>query len=217
MSQIDLGTYKELTIRQQTEIAEFFGFETRNKYGLYTSDGQLVGHAAEQGKGFFGLLMRQFFGHWRKFDIHIFNSDRRVEMIAHHPFRWIFQRLEIKNPTTGKKIGAIQQRFAIFSKRFDVEDENGRVFMEVSSPIWKLWTFEFYPANGSSRVLAIIKKRWSGILWEALTDKDRFSIEIQDQNLNESARKILVAAGLFIDLQYYENKAKLHRSSSLDQ
>ena len=72
-------------------------------------------------KGFLGMIFRQILGHWRKFDIHFFGPDRQPYMIAHHPFRFFFQRLEVTTPD-GKFLGAVQQRFAIFRKRFDIEN-----------------------------------------------------------------------------------------------
>ncbi len=46
--------------------------------------------------------------------------------------------------------------------------------MEVASSIWKLWTFPFI-AGGAE--VASVKKKWSGILSEAFTDRDKFQVE----------------------------------------
>ena len=42
-------------------------------------------------------------------------------MTARHPFRLFFQRLEVFDEA-GVFVGAIQQRFSILTKRFDVQD-----------------------------------------------------------------------------------------------
>ncbi len=197
-------SHNELLIVQRHELAELFGYETRNKYSIETPNGEPLGFAAEQQKGFLGFLIRQFLGHWRKFEIHFFNADRSLAYRAVHPFRWFFQRLEVYD-VTGGYLGALQQRFAIFSKKLDVEDANGRVLMEVSSPLWRIWTFEF--KKNISRVVARIEKKWSGALSEMFTDKDRFRVTFVNPDLTETERTLLIAAGVFIDLQYFERKA----------
>src|SRR5688572_26205255 len=52
-----LRSQNELYVRQSHELAELLGFETRNKYGIYTSDQRQVGFVAEQSKGILGFLL----------------------------------------------------------------------------------------------------------------------------------------------------------------
>jgi hypothetical protein len=89
--------HKSLYIQQKLELAELAGFETRNKYIIETESGDLVGFAAEQQKTWFGFLLRQILGHLREFTIVFFDHNKIEFMTAYHPFRFIFQRLEIKN------------------------------------------------------------------------------------------------------------------------
>ncbi len=127
--------------------------------------------------------------------------DRQPVMRATHPFRIYFQRLEVQD-AAGKPLGALQRRFALLSKRFDVEDAGGRVVLEVSSPIWRLWTFVFMRGGAEA---ARIEKKWAGLLTEALTDKDRFRIAFTGA-VPLAERQLLLAAAIFIDLQYFEKK-----------
>lgn len=191
-------------LRQRRELAELFGFETRNKYSLETEDGTALGFAAEQQKGLLGLLLRQFLGHWRRFEIHFFDSQRQLLFKAVHPFRWIFQRLEVVD-SQGARLGALQQRFSIFRKSFDVEDATGQVVLEVRSGFLSFWTFVF-EARGRER--AVVEKKWSGLLREVFTDSDHFRLRFTDPSLTPEERMLLLAAGLFIDLQYFEAKAR---------
>lgn len=124
MTEIDLLAVDRVSIRQMHELGELLGFETRNKYQISNEEGLLMGFAAKQQKGLFGFLFRQYLGHWRSFDIHFFDSNRNLVMVAHHPFRWFFERIEVRYQD-GRGIGAIQKRFAFFNKRFDVENERG--------------------------------------------------------------------------------------------
>ena len=194
-----------LIVRQRKELSELLGFESRNKYEVRTESGLVIGFAAEQQKGLLGFLVRQLLGHWRRFDLHIFDAERRASMIARHPFRLLFQRMEVIDAFTSRTIGAFQQRFAFFHKKFDVEAPDGRVLMEVASPLWRIWTFPF-TTDGRER--AVIAKKWSGVLKELVTDADNFAIHFADPTLRLDERKLLMAAALFIDLQYFERKAR---------
>lgn len=189
-------------IVQRRELAELFGIETRNKYAIEVN-GAPVAFAAEQGKGGLAFLARMFFGHWRTFEIHFFDNARQLVLRALHPFRFMFQRLEV-SAADGRPLGAIQQRFSIISKRFDVTDPSGRLLLSVSSPIWRPWTFQF---ERDGRPLARVEKKWSGMLREAFTDADRFRVAFTSAELGLAERSLVLAAAIFIDLQYFERKA----------
>lgn len=195
---------REFRFRQIHELAELFGFETRNRYALQHTDGRPVAYAAEQQKGFWGFVSRQFLGHWRRFDIHVYNEKREEALILKHPFRWFFQRLEIFD-ASGAMIGAIQQRFAFITKSFDVEDARGKVRYQVRSGFFKFWTFEL---TKHGREVATVRKVWSGLFTEAFTDKDNFQLLMDGPNLDQEDRILILAAALFVDLQYFERKAR---------
>jgi uncharacterized protein YxjI len=192
----------EIVIAQKKELAELFGFETRNKYAIETNGAQFA-FAAEQGKGGLAFLARMFMGHWRTFEIHFFDDARQLVLRAVHPFRWFFQRLEV-SLADGRPLGAIQQRFAVFSKKFDVTDPSGRLLLSVSSPFWRPWTFVF---EREGRALARVEKKWTGMLTEMFTDADRFRVAFESPELGLEERSLVLAAGIFIDLQYFEKKA----------
>ena len=192
----------EIMIVQRRELAELFGIETRNKYSI-EANGAPFAFAAEQGKGGLAFLARMFVGHWRTFEIHFFDNSRQLVLRVVHPFRFMFQRLEVSS-AAGRMIGAIQQRFAIFSKRFDVTDATGRLLLSVRSPLWRPWTFSF---ERDGRELARVEKKWSGMLQEAFTDADRFRVAFESPELGLDERSLVLAAGIFIDLQYFEKKA----------
>lgn len=199
---IDLQNHKNLFVRQVREIGEWIGFETRNKYEILDSEQRKVAFAAEQSKGILGFLLRQYLGHWRKFDVYFYTPERQLFMIAHHPFRWFFSRIEIKDKD-GRYLGAIQKRFSILTKRFDVENTKGLVVMEVASPIWKFWTFLF---KHQGRQIAAVHKKWSGVFSEVFTDRDNFMVEFTSPDLNPDERKLVMASAVFIDLLYFEMK-----------
>ncbi len=199
-----LAAARELYVRQVRELAELFGYETRNKYVIATPDQRQVAYAAEQQKGVLGFLVRQVFGHWRSFEIHFFGPDRRMLFKAVHPFRFFFQRLEVSTPE-GRRIGALQQRWALFGKSFDVLGPDGSRWFSMRSGLFSFWTFPFY-SRGTEQ--ARIEKRWSGGLTELFTDKDNFRVSFLNSSLTEEERALILAAAIFVDLQYFEKKAR---------
>jgi uncharacterized protein YxjI len=192
-----------LYVRQHREPWEWIaGFETRNRYLVADERGAPVAWAAEQQKGVLGFLLRQWLGHWRSFEIRVWDAARQPALRILHPFRWLWQRLEVEG-ADGRRVGAVQQRFSILSKSFDVEDGRGRVVMRVRSGLFRPWRFDF-ERNG--RTVARVEKKWAGLLTEAFTDRDVFRV-VQDPALAGDERLTLFAAAIFVDLVYFERKA----------
>ena len=196
----------ELIFVQKKELGELFGFEGRNKFQIFDAHKNAISYAAEENRGLWGFLLRQVLGHWRSFKLHFYDMNRQEVLVAHHPFRFFFQRLEVYSPS-GEHHGSLQRRFAVFAKKFDVESKSGEVLYTVSSPLWHLWTFRFVDKRGQQ--VAIVEKKWGGILKEFFLDADSFRLSISaTAQITDSARLTLVAAALFIDLQFFEKKAR---------
>src|SRR5215208_11962 len=86
----------QLFVRQHREPWEWIaGIETRNRYAVVDEHGAPVAWAAEQQKGVLGFLARQLLGHWRRFEILVFDPARALALRVVHPFRWLFMRLEV--------------------------------------------------------------------------------------------------------------------------
>ncbi len=199
----------ELYVKQQHELAEFFGFETRNKYAVQTKQGHAVAFIAEQQKGLFGFLFRQWLGHWRRFTLSVFDNNRQLCFTVKHPFRFFFTRLEVYD-TQNVFVGAIQKRFSIFTKSFDLEDPRGSVLLEVRSGFFNIWTFKF---KRRDREVARIEKKWGGLLTELFTDKDSFKISFQDPELSTVEKTLILIASIYVDLVYFELHANKKRDS----
>lgn len=198
-----LNQIDKFFVKQVFEMAELFSFESRNKYRILDERGQEMAFAAEQQKGFLGFLLRQFLGHWRTFTLHFYDQRRQEFMIAEHPFRWFFQRLEVREMNQ-RLIGVIERQFSLFTKRFTVLDGDGHVLFEVASPLWKIWTFPFM-RRGKEQ--ARISKKWSGVGFEIFTDRDNFLVEYLNPQLTLDERALVLAAALYVDLLFFENKA----------
>lgn len=201
-----LKTQNSVIIRQRKEWLELAGFETRNKYEILDHQGQRIGFCAEQEKGFWGSIMRMFFGHWRRFTLHFFDVQRNEIFYVKHPYRFFMQRLEVSSPDR-KLLGAVQQRFSIVRKKFDLVDAQGRTLLRMNSGFFKIWTFPLF--RGSTEV-ASIQKKWSGALKEFFTDADNFLIEFKSPSLTELEKYLILASGIFVDLQYFEVTVNRH-------
>jgi uncharacterized protein YxjI len=196
-----IGRADSLVIQQVAEMNEVvLGVESRNKYKIKDGD-TMVGYAAEQGSDVGSILMRQFLGHWRTFSVHVFDAMRQPLLVATHPFRWFLQRLDISD-ASGNYLGAIQQRFAFFHRKFDVLGPQGTVLASVSTPFWRPWTFGFVRG---ARELAVLRKKFPGVL-EMVTDKDTFQIDFTEPRLDEHVRLLLLMAALLVDLAYFEKQ-----------
>ena len=199
----ELFNSSEIRIRQRRELAELFGFETRNKYEIRSERDHVIGFCAEQNKGLLGFFLRQTLGHWRSFEIHFFDDHRQLQVVARHPFRWFFQKLEVSTPS-GRNLGCIVQRFGVFTKKFDVFNPAGELLFEMRSGLFSFWSF---PIKRDNQVIARIAKRWSGILKETFLDADNFRIEFRSE-LKLEEKVLILVAGMFVDLQYFEKKSR---------
>ncbi len=196
-----LNDQKQIYIQQTLEPFEFVGFETRNKYLILNQQSQQIGFAAEQRKGLLDTLLRQFLGHWRSFEVSLFNPHRQKLYSLHHPFRFYFYELNITN-RDGQLVGSIQRRFGILSKNFDILNERGQVVFTLRAGLFRIWKFPILRRN---QEVANITKKMGKILTEVFTDKDLFQINCENSTITEQEKLLLIALTLMIDLKYFEN------------
>jgi uncharacterized protein YxjI len=197
-----LSTSKTILLKQQFEVGALFGFEMRNRYTIQTEEDQIIGYCAEANLGLRDVLLRQFLGHWRTFDI--IGSDSQMQKVfrAHHPFRWFFNRLEIYG-AGDRRVGSLQQRFAWLNKKFDFLDNQNHIVMSMSSPIWRFWKF---PVLRGTKSVSLIEKKWSGFGKELFTDADNFKITYIDPSLTSGQKLLLLCGAVFIDIIYFERQ-----------
>lgn len=191
-----------LHVQQVFEGFELIGFETRNKYRILDENSQPLAFAAEQASGFGGMILRHFLGHWRSFKVIIFNERRESVFQMNFPFRWFLKSMTLSE-MNGRMIGRLDERFAIFRKKFDVYDAQGVCVARINSSFFKFWTFEFFHNN---RSLGKIQKKWSGVLSEMFTDKDNFVVSYDDPQLSADLKALMLATCLMVDIVYFEKK-----------
>lgn len=131
-----------LHVQQVFEAWELLGFETRNKYKILNESNELIAYAAEKSTGMGGAIVRHFLGHWRKFDVVIYDADREAHYKLHFPFRWFFKTIYVSD-AHGRRVGHLQERFAIFRKKFDAFDVSNQPVAQINSSFFRFWTFDF--------------------------------------------------------------------------
>jgi hypothetical protein len=201
----NLKEARRLKVRQLFEGYELFGFETRNKYQVINDSGELLAYAAEEKTGVRGIVFRHFFGHWRPFNVWLYDAERAQSYKLHFPFRWFLKTLFVSD-SQGRRRGYLQQRFALFRKKFDAYDAQGKIIARINSSLFRFWTFEFIQRG---KRVATIQKKWSGSLTELFTDKDNFVISYADPKLSVDEKIIMLSTCFMVDIIYFEN----HRGS----
>ena len=199
---MELSTQSRILVRQKRELWELAGLETKNSYEILRETGEVMAYALEPSKGFWGFILRQFFGHWRRFNLNIYGPQRTLLYTATHPFRFFFQRLEVRD-AQGQLLGVCQQRFGLFTKKFDFTTLETHKTLKMRSGFFRIWTF---PLTFQGREVARITKKWGGLLKEIFLDADSFAVDFQDPSLTEKDRTLILLSALFVDLQYFEKK-----------
>ena len=205
---MEFAKHNKILVHQLHETLDLVaGLESRNKYEILDQNLKKIGFAVENGKGVKSFLLRNTFGFFRNYEILFYNQKRELEFIAHSPVRLFFTKYIIHDPFN-KPIGEIQQKFSVFSRSFEVSKiskAGTKLTLTMEQPIFSFWTFKFRYKNEE---VAKVEKKWSGLLSEVFTDKDKFLISFEKNKLDEAFKKLIVAASVFIDIQYFENNHK---------
>lgn len=201
---MDLTHTQQLIVVQRKELAELFGFETRNKYEIFNDQNLKIGFVAEGQKGLLSFLFRQLFGHWRSFEVYFYNINREQVLIANHPFKFLFQEFHVYDQNKNK-LGYAKQRFGIWTKKFDVYNNRDELILRMRSGLFKIWSFPLKNPQGEE--VALIQKKWGGIFKELFLDSDSFKVIFNSPVISQNERSIILALSVFTDLQYFEHKA----------
>jgi len=183
-----------LLIKQQLERLEVLtGFETRNRYTIH-GRGRVLFAAEESSTA--GLL---FLRSARPLTLRVMDGEGNVWLYLTKPFCFWLNRAVVADHYS-QPLAALRQHFVLLHRRFSVLTPAGTAVGGFRAEWRHPWTFDFsYLGQPAGRAV----KKWSGLGREAFTDADRFELSYPD-SLPLEARKLLLAAGLFIDLTYFE-------------
>ena len=197
-----LQQHSQLFIKQQKEWLEIFtNWETKNKYVITTPQGEEVGHILEKDEGFISTVKRLVLRSHRPLDIHVIDTQANPLMQLSRPFFWFFSDLYITNK--GKQLGSVHRRFGILYKKYELFDQSGNLFAKIKCPIWRLWTFDVL--NPIDKKIAVISKKWQGLLKEAFSDADAFFVDCSNSGLSFEQRVVIFATAISIDFDFFEN------------
>lgn len=186
-------------IKQNKEWGEILsGFETRNKYVIQDEEAHDVYYAAEVGGN---VLLRLFLRSARPFTMEIYDSSQRIVLRCERPFRFFFKHIDIYD-SVGKKIGELEQHFALLERRYSVRDSNGAEVFTIVGPLLHPWTFHI---KKNTQAIGKITKKWSGLGKEMFTDADNFMLQFPVE-LEPELKSVLLGAVFLIDFAYFENR-----------
>jgi len=198
------GQNQSFFVRQVKEWGEILtGFETKNKYQILDDEKRVIGFCAEQGRGLWAFIKRSFLRAHRSLVIHVFDSSGNLILILDRPYYWFFSTMVVKD-ARGATIGQIDQRFAIFRKRYDLSDSRSKIFAHINSGFLKFFSFEIF--NNSQKSIGLISKKWGGIFKEVFTDSDTFGVQLSEE-LPVEHKAIIFGNALSIDFDYFEENA----------
>jgi uncharacterized protein YxjI len=199
-----LGTAERLVVQQKKNWGEILtGFEARTAYEICTEQGAVLARVGEVSEGILSTIGRWMLKGRRPFEL-VIETAGATTMRLRRPWFWWLSTLEVQDGN-GQGLGRIEQRFAIFQRRFEVIDPGGSVVAEIIGPMFHPWTFHVRSPGGGPE-LARIEKRWSGLMKEAFTDADTFSLSLPRGDV--ALARMVVAAALLIDFCYFENEGR---------
>ena len=157
-----------------------------------------------------GIQRTVIMGHYPiRLEIH---DPQSVPLLRLHRPTYFWLSVLHVDDAEGNPLGTIRRKWSwMGSKVFHIVDNTGSLVAIIRSPLWRIWTFPIYCARHRG-VVGTIRKRWSGILKEALTDADDFILTRGDTSAWPAEHQALVLAAVFaIDRQYFEGKRGLGR------
>jgi uncharacterized protein YxjI len=194
----DLKRAGALMVQQRSSLTEaLIGFERKNVYDV-TDDGGRTLYTVEEESPWW---VRQFLRGFRPLSLSVTQTVTSLVLFRiSKPFRLWHPRVEIAD-RAGRPLGSVESGFPIPVRWYTVRDERGVTVFRISGAFWRPWTFKVF--RGAEQA-GEIKKKWSGLLREALTDADTFGATFpQDTAINQKA--LLLAALFLIDIVHFEN------------
>lgn len=193
-----------IIIKQHVENIELVSsLEGRNRYAFTTPTGKHLAHAEETDTGFIGSVVRNLWSARRSFVMGITIQQTPEIVWLKRRFEWIFSNIDVFDDDS--PVGTVRQRFAIINRKYELESYFGDRVLTILGPVYRPWTFDVY---AHTKKVASIQKKWSGFFKEAFTSADTFTIVFEDSRLLPDERKLIIAAAIAIDIDFFENKGK---------
>jgi hypothetical protein len=206
--QTTLAQSPRLVVRQRTNVLEdFTGVEAQGRYQVLTESGAFVAGFAEHADGIGGFLGRWMLKARRPFTMGLYPAEHadRPLLLLERPWTWLLSQLEVREAGSGRVVGRVQQRWAWFRKRLDLQAADGRPLARLTGPILRPWTVLIETGPESNpREAGRIEKKWSGLLREAFTDADTFLVTLPQGDAR--LRQLVLAAAILVDFLWFEHR-----------
>ncbi|KAG8186680.1 hypothetical protein JTE90_014754 [Oedothorax gibbosus] len=201
----------QLLVHQKLEVLEIFlGCETRNKYLIKNSLGQIIYTATEDSD----CCTRNCIGPLRPFSMRIEDNAGREVINLLRECRCqgcccpcCLQEIEIYSPP-GTLVGRVAEEWSIFNPKYRIENAAEDTIFQITGPfcVASCCSDVDFPVIAASGVkVGKITKQWSGLLREAFTDGDHFGITFPI-DLDVTMKAVLLGALFLIDFNYFETK-----------
>ena len=192
-----------IIVKQDTEMANvLLSIDAANRYIIMDANGQNLGIAAEESSGVGGFLLRQLLNNNRPCNLHIYDNKGVQIATGKKPFRFIFT--EMSATTDGVLIGRTRRRFNMAKRKYTI-DVDGSSGFEIQSSLFQFGNIEFKVTRNNS-VVAVISKKYEGLMKMAFTQADTFFITFKDKNLTLNERFTLLYTLFLIDFDVFEQK-----------
>ena len=192
-----------IIVKQDTEMANvLLSIDAANRYIIMDTNGQNLGIAAEESSGVGGFLLRQLLNNNRPCNLHIYDNKGVQIATGKKPFRFIFT--EMSATTDGVLIGRTRRRFNMAKRKYTI-DVDGSSGLAIQSRLLKFGNIEFKVTRNNS-VVAVISKKYEGLMKMAFTQADTFFISFKDKNLTLNERFTLLYTLFLIDFDVFEQK-----------
>jgi hypothetical protein len=192
-----------LYVKQHVEMFEAItGWEGANSYTVLNERGAHAFNVQEES----GACARQCCKSNRAFTLHVCDDKNEEVIRIERPLRFFWQEILVWDvrgssgaESGGVVLGKVQKTIAFFSRTFKVIDVAGTHLFDISSPLFSPWTFNLYDVRRDGKPqIGAVKKEWSGLAQELLTDADNFGIEFP-ASLPQTSKALLMAAVFLID------------------
>lgn len=197
-----LSSIGGLVVLQRKEWGEILtGFEAKNKYAISDMSGTRLYLAVEESGS---TLLRWFLKALRPFTITVLTDgteNARTVLRVKRPFRFYFHTAEVVD-SAGQTLGVIKRRFSVLNRIYSVLDRYGKETFQIFGPLVHPWTFRIKKNEVEQ---GKIVKNWSGLLKEAFTDADNFSVTFPEE-WNVELKALFLGAVFLIDFVHFENR-----------
>ncbi|XP_066907992.1 phospholipid scramblase 2-like, partial [Halyomorpha halys] len=181
-----LNEIEELRIYQELEFCEIlFRIETKNRYRINTTDGELLLYAVEHSC----FLCRWICRSSRPFRMSIYDMYGRELVRLQRRLACTgccfpccpLQKVRVFSPP-GKFVGTVEESYHCWSSRFVIKNSFGKVVFEIRGPCYarcpgaSIIVADFKIFNLKGKEIGRITKEWGGLLRELFTNSDFFAL-----------------------------------------